>query len=175
MFKVPLTILLLAVIFPLAASPFVHSRSAKLTASSRVTFQGIDPIRVPMSQVAAERAIMGKLVRVQPEEEGCTFVKPKNGPTGIFFMVIKGRIVRIDVENRFTQTDRGARVGDSEAKIKRLYPGVRASPHAYVEGHYLTVISPDGHYGIVFETDGTKVTQYRAGTLQSVGYVEGCS
>ncbi len=74
-------------------------------------------------------------------------------------MVIDGKIARVDVENKFTTTTEGAHVGDSEARIKRLYPGgLRVTPHAYIEGHYLTVTSPDGKRGYVFETDGRRVT-----------------
>lgn len=129
-----------------------------------------------MSLRAAERAANDKLVFMQEVSDGCTFVKPQHGPDGISFMVIDGKIARVDVENKFNGTSEGARVGYSEAKIKRLYAGkVRVTPHAYVEGHYLTVIAPDGRHGFVFETDGRKVTQYRAGTRVAIRYVEGCS
>jgi hypothetical protein len=52
---------------------------------------------------------------------------------------------------------------------------VRVTPHAYTEGHYLTIIAPDRKHGIVFETDGSRVTQYRAGRLVAIRYGEGCS
>jgi hypothetical protein len=129
-----------------------------------------------MSLRAAERAAGDRLVHTQETSDGCTFVKPVHGPKGISFMVIDGRIARVDVENPFTVTAEGARVGDSEARIKRLYSGrVRVTRHAYIEGHYLTIIAPDRKHGIVFETDGAKVTQYRAGRLIAIRYVEGCS
>jgi hypothetical protein len=152
------------------------SGAHRLNKDTRVTHRGIGAVRAGMSLRTAELAANDKLVSMQEVSAGCTFVKTQHGPDGISFMVIDGKIARVDVENTFTTTDEGARVGDSEARIKRLYRGrVRVTPHAYVEGHYLTVISPDRRYGIVFETDGRKVTQYRAGRLEAVRYVEGCS
>ena len=95
--------------------------------------------------------------------------------TGLVSWLLTGKVLT-DVENKFTATAEGARVGDSEATIKRLYPGrVRVTPHEYIEGHYLTVVSPDGKHGYVFETDGRKVTQYRAGSRVAIRYIEGCS
>ena len=129
-----------------------------------------------MSLHGAASIIGDRLVSTQEVSDGCTFVKPQHGPNGISFMVTDGKIARVDVENSFTKTEEGARVGDSEATIKRLYAGrVRVTPHAYVEGHYLTIVAPDRKYAIVFETDGKKVTQYRAGRRVAVRYIEGCS
>ena len=129
-----------------------------------------------MSLRSAARAANDRLVSVQDVSDGCTFVKPQHGPDGIIFMLIDGKIARVDVENKFTATAEGARVGDSESRIKRLYPGrVRITAHAYIEGHYLTVIAPDRKHGFVFETDGRRVTQYRAGSRVAIRYVEGCS
>jgi hypothetical protein len=158
--------------FVCASGPVVR----RLNKDTRVTYRGIGTVRAGMSLRAAENAANDKLVPMQEESDGCTFVKPQNGPDGISFMVLDGKLARVDIENAFTTTDEGARVGDSEARIKGLYSGrVRVTPHTYVEGHYLTVIGPDQRYGIVFETDGRTVTQYRAGLLVAVRYVEGCS
>ena len=90
------------------------------------------------------------------------------------------RVVRIDVFKAGIRTDTGAGVGDSEEQIKRRYAGhITVGPHQYnPDGHYLTYspeTSADRGCGIVFETDGTKVTSYRAGTLAAIALVEGCS
>jgi hypothetical protein len=89
-------------------------------------------------------------------------------------MVVDGRIARVDVENQSIATGAGARIGDSEARIKRLYPQVEVTPHKYVRGHYLTAM-PAGEYRIIFETDGVRVTRYRAGRMPEVKWIEGCS
>lgn len=91
-------------------------------------------------------------------------------------MLVDGTVARVDVDNSFTRTAEGAAIGDSEATIKRLYHGrLRVTRHAYVEGHYLTVMGADRRHCIVFETDGKKVTSYHAGRMPEVSYVEGCS
>lgn len=74
---------------------------------------------------------------------------------------------------------RRSAIGDSEERIKSLYPNrVAVSPHKYTDGHYLTVTpaeKADSAYRIIFETDGKKVVHYRAGVRPQVEYVEGCS
>jgi hypothetical protein len=87
--------------------------------------------------------------------------------------------VRIDVSGVHIRTANGAGVGDTEDRIKRLYSGkINVEPHAYVEGHYLHYSpknSADRGFGRVFETDGKRVTSFRAGTLAAIALIEGCS
>jgi hypothetical protein len=63
--------------------------------------------------------------------------------------------------------------------VQALYASrVAVSPHKYTGGHYLTVTPTapgDSAYRMVFETDGRRVTQFRAGVRPAVEYVEGCS
>jgi len=96
-------------------------------------------------------------------------------------MFAKGRVVRIDVLGVGIRTASGAGVGDSEEKIKKLYPGlITVELHHYLpeNGHYLNY-SPaddlDHGYGMVFETEQNKVTSFRTGTLAAIALVEGCS
>ena len=92
------------------------------------------------------------------------------------FMITNGRIARVDISSRGYATERGARIGDSEARIKSLYRGmVKVSQHPYVDGHYLTVDMNRGRFSLIFETDGKRVTSFRAGKSTEVGYIEGCS
>ena len=87
------------------------------------------------------------------------------------------RIVRIDISSNEYATDNGAKIGDSEARIKSLYKGrYKVSLHKYVEGgHYIEIKMAGGKYELLFETDGKLVTNFRVGKLEQVGYVEGCS
>ena len=92
-------------------------------------------------------------------------------------MLENNKVARIEVRNGSTATSTGARIGDTEARIKSLYPGrVTVTPHKYLpNGHYLTVTPADGSANrIVFETDGKVVTNYRTGEMPAVGYVERC-
>lgn len=56
--------------------------------------------------------------------------------------------------------------------------GLRVEPHEYLgpAGHYLVITQPgDTVDQIIFETDGKRVLNFRAGRLPAVAYVEGCS
>jgi hypothetical protein len=98
----------------------------------------------------------------------------------LLFMVVEGRIARVEVRDSTVATAAGARIGDSEARVNALYPGrVRVEPHKYTDGHYLIVPrgpGADSLYRLVFETDATgRVTALRGGRYPEVQWVEGCS
>jgi hypothetical protein len=112
----------------------------------------------------------------------CDFVFPAVGagiPDGVSVMVVKGKVARIDVDTGAVTTEDGVKVGDSEQKVQSVYDGdVQVEPHKYITGgHYMTVLGDSTSAGkaIVFETDGKKVTSFRAGRLPEVKWVEGCS
>lgn len=152
----------------------------KLTNQSKLFINGVGQVRVGMSVSQAAKAAGTKLIGDSPNNS-CYYVKPQNEPKNLLFMVTKGRISRVDVrQNTQITTIKGAKIGDTEAQIKSLYPGqIKVTPHKYVQGgHYLTFIPKDGanqNYRVVFETDGKRVTQFRSGKLPEVEFVEGCS
>ncbi|MEH1870216.1 hypothetical protein [Nostoc sp.] len=153
---------------------------AKLTNQSKLFINGVGRVRVGMTVSQAAKAAGTKLVGDAPNNN-CYYVKPQNQPKNLSFMVTKGRISRVDVrQNTQITTPKGAKIGDTEAQIKSLYPGqIKVTPHKYVQdGHYLTFIPKDSanqNYRVVFETDGKRVTQFRSGKLPEVEFVEGCS
>jgi hypothetical protein len=145
-----------------------------------VTEHGIGPLRAGMTFAAADSALGGALlVPVGVDTTGCDYLVWDKGPPGVQVMFDEHHIARVDVDTASIATAAGARVGDDEARIKRLYPGqVTVTPHKYDDGHYLTVTPQapaDRQFRIVFETVGGRVTRYRAGMMPSVEYVEGCS
>lgn len=156
---------------------------ARLTNQSKVFINGIGSIRVGMTVAQASQAAGTRLVREGGYQgDSCYYVKPQCNPKGVAFMVTNGRISRLDVHNnRYITTLKGAKIGDSESRIKSLYLGqIKVTPHEYTspQGHYLTFMPKDRsdrNYRLVFETDGKRVTQFRAGKLPEVEYVEGCS
>ncbi|MBP6941808.1 MAG: hypothetical protein KBB65_08550 [Syntrophorhabdaceae bacterium] len=110
-----------------------------------------------------------------PEEDACTYAYTGSLP-GLYIMVIDGTVARIDADKGDYTTPEGARLGDSEEKIRKLYPKVEVEGQKYVpEGHYLIVRSPDGNRAIIFDTDGKKVTAFRVGRMPEVEWVEGCN
>lgn len=157
---------------------------SQVTTQSKVFTDGFGRAKVGMTVKEATNAAGTRLVSLDGkaiQSKGCSYVKPKTEPQGIQFMLTDGRIARVDVvNNKQITTVSGAKIGDTEAKIKSLYPGkIKVTPHKYVTGgHYLTFTSNSPNYKnyrVVFETDGNRVTRYRAGRLPEVEFVEGCS
>ncbi|HEU4569745.1 MAG TPA: hypothetical protein VFS07_04180 [Gemmatimonadales bacterium] len=140
------------------------------------------PVRYGMTLAEASQALG---TPVQAGEElaaaGCSYTSPEGLPAGTAFMVLAGRIARLDVDTAGVPTTLGAMVGSTEAEVRALYgPALRTEPHPYdgPVGHYL-IYEPDtpadSAYGMIFETDGTRVIRYRAGLREAVGYIEGCA
>lgn len=150
---------------------------------AKVTIDGIGPVRVGMTLQEAVNSANTPFTLKPGAGIGskCGFANPETGPQGLEVMVTEGRIARVDViSNRKITTLSGAKIGDSEARIKALYPDkLSVTPHKYVpKGHYLTFVPKDAvdqKYRIIFETDGQKVTQFRAGKLPEIGFIEGCA
>lgn len=141
--------------------------------------KGFGPVRVGMTPPEAGRALGVELKLLGPGTEPCHYVQATERP-GVAFMVIDGRIARVDVRPASSiRTVEGAAIGDSEGRIHSLYPGrVEVQPHKYVDGHYLIVrpaAASDSTYRIIFDTDGKKVTGFKAGRMPEVRWVEGCS
>lgn len=141
-----------------------------------VTENGIGPIRVGMTVAQAAHAIGGGFAAPKSGTSGCTYAVLTKAPGGLAVMLQDGIVARVDIRRGTVPTAAGARIGDSEARVKSLYPGkVVTTPHKYVSGgHYLTVTPSDPNHHIVFETDGKKVTSYRAGRVPEVDQVENC-
>jgi hypothetical protein len=110
----------------------------------------------------------------------CDHLMPAVFPKGTSLMVIQDTAVRVDVFSPGILTPEGAGVGDTETRLREIY-GERAvvTPHKYTgpDGHYVTVMdtAADSLHMTIFETDGDKVLQYRAGVAPGAQYVEGCA
>jgi hypothetical protein len=165
----------------------VTSAQTKITNQSKLTINGIGSIRVGMTLKEANRAEVGINLDVPGDDYNnidkavsCYYAEPQGEPKGLSFMISNGRIARVEVRKGAITTLSGAKIGDTEARIKALYPGqIKVTPHKYTRGgHYLTYVpkdKSDRSYRVVFETDGKRVTTFRAGKLPEVEYVEGCS
>lgn len=141
---------------------------------------GLGQIQIGMT--LDEAANMGLLNERPDMKSECDFVYPAVGagiPFGVGVMVVKGKVVRIDVDTGTVTTEEGAKIGDTEDRIKSLYGDeLKIEPHKYIEGgHYMTVLGDSASAGkaLVFETDGKRVTMFRGGRLPEVKWVEGCS
>lgn len=150
-----------------------------------VSLRGAGPIRLGMSLDQVRRVLGDAGARLAGNEPDvplteCAYLESTRLPPSLNLMFEDGHLVRIDVHDYQIKTSAGARIGDSEASIKKLYPGrITVQPHAYEDGgHYLQYLPPGKaapKWGIVFETDGQRVTSFRIGTLDAIALVEGCS
>jgi hypothetical protein len=142
---------------------------------------GVGPIAIGMRAgdlqgIVDNLGTLGECVYASPVESVApgSNVASSFSPKDLLVMLVDGVVARVDVIGPSIATAAGARVGDSEARIKELYPAVRSEPHKYTDGHYL-VVDAAGNRRLVFETDGAKVTRYRTGAVPQVDWVEGCS
>ncbi len=109
----------------------------------------------------------------------CYYIEPKGVPKGVAFMITDGRISRIDITSANYSSLSGAKVGQTEKQVMKLYANqLKVTRHTYdVHGHYFTFVPKDSRdkgYRLLFETDGHKITEFRAGKLPEVEAVEGC-
>jgi hypothetical protein len=141
-----------------------------------MTPAGLPPVEIGMTLAQVEQALGKKLHfdRKDPAAANCfQATRPRDDKT--LYMLERHRVTRIDTRNSSIAGPEGARVGDSEAGLKKRF-GTRAvfAPHRYVpDGHYVTVDYPQRK--LVFETENGRVTSWRIGLPDSASYVEGCS
>ncbi len=150
-------------------------------AHAELTDSSFGEIKIGMTLGQLQRTI-GPLGDTTKMKRSCDIVSstdPYRLPAGVSITQVNGRVARIDVENDSIATDKGIRVGDSEEKVMAAYgSAVIVEPHKYIDGHYLEIKSGTDSAtakGVVFETDGKKVTTFRAGYWNPVRWVEGCS
>jgi len=136
---------------------------------------GVGPVKIGMTLAQLSAALHQELAADERDEQGCFYINAR-GHDNVSFMIIDGHVVRVDVGAAGVKTSAGIQVGDSEAQVHKVYGGrVRVDAHTYVDaGHYLTVRSASGRYGVRFETDKGKITMFYSGNYDAIQYVEGC-
>ena len=117
----------------------------------------------------------------EPDDSPCAYLVTEKIPAQVGLMFQQGRLVRVDVRQPGIRTAASAQVGDTETRILDLYgPRIQVRQHHYppVGAHYM-IYTPidaiDREYQMLFETDGTKVTNFRVGIPAAVAQVEGCA
>lgn len=169
-------------IFLVVALVLLGSASAQEAATPTADFGGIGKIKIGMTrgqiEKASERAFPKSPHTSDPVvSPDCYFARPAGWSEDIGMMMVRGKLVRIDVTGGQTATRNGVRIGASESDVYAAYgerSTVWSAHHFYTDGKYLLVHSPDGRQAALFETDGSLVTQYRVGNVDAVQWVEGC-
>ena len=141
-----------------------------------VGLDGVGPVRIGMTLAQLNKALDEKFETPAAKDQADCFYVTTSKPAKLLFMMLEGRVARIDVREPGIKTASGIQVGDSEAQARKVYGArLKVEPQKYVEhGHYLTVNSSDGRRGIRFEAAGGKITSYYAGRDQAILLVEGC-
>jgi hypothetical protein len=152
-----------------------------LTTESRLGTNGIGPVLTGMT---LKEAIEASGLRFRTSAAGaagngsCRDVHPIGGPKDLSFMMNDGSIAVANVFNPAIKTLRGAQIGDSESKIRSMYPG-QLKPAESVSGRtkvlqFVPKDAEDRNYRIVFSFRQGKLVNFRSGRLPEVLWIEGC-
>lgn len=123
------------------------------------------------------------------EDRSCGFLVSDELPPGVWVMIADDVVMRIEVTGLDAEGDpidqpiteeAGLGIDSTEREVLDTYgDAVTVEPHPYDEdGHYLVVEPPD-HVPpailMIMETDGQRVTSFRAGQEEYVRLIEGCA
>lgn len=148
--------------------------------AAKLSIRSFGPIRVGMTLPQANTAAGGPLIDDPAVMGNCFSFTPRGAPSSLRFVVSNGRISRIDVTSPAYASRSGARVGQTEEEVMQLYAGqleVSAHPPG-APRRTLTLVPKDAadrDHRMVFETDGRRVTSFRAGKLPEVLAPSGCA
>src|SRR5262249_19806218 len=135
----------------------------------RITTAGYGPAKIGMSVDEASKALGMKLVAEGPvDNPECHYLRPEPAVDGLWVMIAKDHVVRIEVNAGGIKTRSGLGIGDAEGRVKEvLGPKVEVTPHKYVapDGNYLTIWTADHKAAVRFETLQGKVTSFYAGRV----------
>lgn len=168
-----------------------------LTANSPVQLTSVGPVVVGMTLDQVAEAARVDMTR-QPDydqavaERNCAYVSPSTIPgyspppesgnkSPLAFMMVDGKLARIDILGGDFATEQGIKVGSAEAAVTEAYGGGSPLPPRAFVGppyRYLTASPRDAEdqgYKMVFESDGAKVVNYRVGKEPEVEYRQGCT
>jgi hypothetical protein len=109
----------------------------------------------------------------------CLAFEVIGGPKNLQMLVESGVVTTVEASfDRAAPvfvTDRGVKLGDPEAAVRKAYKGLKQLPDIYSEppDKKLFYYEPGGERGIKFSINGGKVTGISVGS-RSIEYVEGC-
>lgn len=130
-----------------------------------------------MTDTAFRQAWAGKLAG--RANNACYYLRPRGSKPGvdILLMFEHGQFVRYDVRTPAIVAPGGIKVGTPATQARADYPGIEQQPDKYdADAYYLRVANPAGQGVLIFHIgESGTVTQWRAGILPQVDYVEGCA
>ena len=175
---------------PPGGAPLLQAagKPVPLSPASRLRSNGMGAVRAGMTVAEAEQAT-GMTLRPEGLRDfggRCYSVRPPGRDLGVYFRVLSDRPVKSYRDGvigsavssgRVIPTGEGLRTGDTEARVRRLYPGkVRAQPHKYVPGGKDLFARGAPGFTLRFETDARgRVTVMHGGKSDAASLVEGCA
>ena len=142
-----------------------------------LTTKGYGPIKAGMTIAEAEKLLNFKLNTFEnkPLQTECDYVSASGRQEGVNYMVQDGKISRIEVLDPAITTKSGAKVGDSTAKLKKLFGSqLEIEEHKYNDTwFYYYIWEDDKNHGVKFEIADDQVIKIYAGD-KSIDWVEGC-
>jgi hypothetical protein len=146
--------------------------------ASSVSTTGLDTVTFGMTLAQAEKAAGTRLLAdpAAPTTADCAVVLPESGPQGISFTISKGTIERVDIAAPAkVRTRSGAGVASTVAQLQTLYGAQLAAAPGTTTYVFTPVDAADAVYRVVFDTDGSTVTAFRAGRATLVESAVPCS
>jgi hypothetical protein len=153
---------------------YLHSVQ-NVTSKSLVNFDGIGEIKIGMTINRAEEVSRLELLPVTSSNlfnKDCYYVEPQTGIglERVRFLVVKDAIATIEVSRNYSlYTANGAQVGQSIDEVKRIY-----GKNLITKDNTLVYTPAKKKYRIVFETEKSHITGYKAGRMPEINYVNGC-
>ncbi|MCB0881778.1 MAG: hypothetical protein KDC33_06120 [Thermoleophilia bacterium] len=153
---------------------------APAPATPTLSRNGLGPVTIGMTLAQAQRASGIRFRAPTGDVPSCRYAISRDPRLGLALMVARqNRVVRLDLMRPRYATAKGIRVGSTQKAVVTAYPTAVVTRHKYLaRGKEIWVgARPMARTGraMVFETNGARVTNIRAGKLPQVGYVEGCS
>ncbi|MCX7219160.1 MAG: hypothetical protein NTY70_09545 [Burkholderiales bacterium] len=144
----------------------------------RLSSAGYGPLEPGMTAKQAESLLGSKLITASegPPGSACKFMAVAQGHAGVTLMLQQGRITHIEANSPGILTKSGVAVGDSSAKLKRLFgKQLEIEMHKYDEkGFYYFLWDAKRSRGMKFEIANDKVETIYAGS-KTISLVEGCN
>ncbi len=143
-----------------------------------VGMRSAGPLKYGMTLDQASH-VLAETLKVR--DSSCDMIESRALP-GIGLLILRGYLERVDIDTTGIATPEGIEVGATEHEVRRAYARLRSERRPYDDedttAHDLWVIPTDpadSLFGLVFETKGRQVTNYRAGRRPAVQFIEGCS
>jgi hypothetical protein len=146
--------------------------------ASTVSTTGLDTVTFGMTIAQAEKAAGTRLLpdTSMPTTADCAVIRPEAGPDGVSFTLSKGTIERVDIgAPAKIRTRSGAGIATTVAQLQTLYGDRLAAAGGSTTYVFTPQDAADAVYRVIFETDGTTVTSFRAGRTAVVQPATPCS